>query len=137
MLKLHLRKDWTLKEANKTESEKVVDKIKDKYPELTPEEIKKIIDWSWDKLEQKMTDNITVSIRYPKFGTFAINYYKLLCTVSDIDDTLAYKAETLTDFQYNKRSERLEELKPLFNKCKLITKTNEFKIYHKKQRRYL
>ncbi len=138
MTKLHLRSDsdWTLRTQNRTEVEKLVDKIKDKYPELTEIELKKIANWSWDKLFEKMTDYKTVSVRYPKFGIFAVNYYKLLSIVESLDDELSYSSDGLTDFQYNRKATLLEKLRPLFNKCKLITKTNEFKIYHKKQRRY-
>ncbi len=134
---IYQKQEWKLSDYQRTEIEEVVLKIKDKYKDqLTEVEIKKIIDWSWDKVYEKLTDNRTVSIRYPKFGIFAINYYRLQAVFESLDDKLAYCSHQFSDFIYNKMSKKLETLRPIFKKCQIITKTNEFKIYHKKYPRY-
>jgi hypothetical protein len=117
------------------ELERVTLLLSKEYPDVDPVVIYKVIRFGWDEVYKSVEGIDNISVEFPKYGQWVIDYKILSGLVVKHHDTLAYKQEMFSEKNYERRVNKYLTLKHILE---IVDKkvTNGYKVSHKKSKPY-
>ena len=113
------------------ELERVTLLLSKEYPDVDPITIYKVIRFGWDEVYKSVESGDSISVEFPKYGQWVIDYKVLSGLVVKYYDTIVYRQESFSKKSYERKVHKYFTLKHILD---IVDKkvTNGYKVGHKK-----
>lgn len=95
----------------------------------------KVIRWGWDEVRDTLESMEEISVEFPKFGQWIVNYKKLSGQANEIYDTLIYREHKLEEKQYALMTNKFLKLRQFMELIEKRLKDG-YKVNYKKSPTY-